>query len=81
MRASLIAESTASEPLLVKKTLVPSAGARPATSSASSSAGSLVKGSKQENAATLTIWSRTASAISTRPYPTLQYQRLAMPSM
>ena len=48
MRASLMAESTASDPLLVKNTRLSGTGAIVAMSSASSSAGSLVKGSKQE---------------------------------
>ncbi len=67
MRASLMAESTASDPLLVKNTRLSGTGAIVAMSSASSSAGSLVKGSKQEKAARATIWARAASAISTRP--------------
>ena len=67
MRASLMAESTASEPLLVKNTRLSATGASPAMSSASSSAGSLVNGSKQEKAASVVIWRCAASAISVRP--------------
>ena len=48
MRASLMAESTASEPELVKKTRVPGSGDHVASSSASSSAGGFVNGSKHE---------------------------------
>ena len=82
-RAIFSAESTASEPPLVKKTRHPSpiAGAASAAMRAASrSAGSFVKRSKHWYAARARICSAAASAISARPYPTAQYQSDAMPS-
>ena len=78
--ASLMAESTASEPELVKNTRGSVTGAQVARRSASSSAGGLVKGSKQEYASSVRTCRATASAMSARPWPMLQYQRLAMAS-
>ena len=57
-----------------------SATARPAGRRARRPGG-LENGSKQEYASSVSICAATASAISRRPWPTLQYQRLAMASI
>ena len=66
-RASLIAESTASDPELVRKTRGDSIGDNAPTRSATRSAGSFVNGSKQWYTAIWRICSVTASVISSRP--------------
>src|SRR5829696_8247923 len=78
MRASLMAVSTASDPDDVSITLAPGIGARSASTSASSSAGGLVKRSKQWKASSVRSWDATASATSWRPCPIWQNQRLAV---
>jgi hypothetical protein len=75
-----MALSTASEPLEVRNTRAPSNGASSASCAHSASVGSLVNRSKVWNAARRRSCSATASAISARPWPTLQYHRLAIAS-
>ena len=80
-RASFIAESTASEPEPAKKTRASGVDVSDTMRSASCSAGALVNGSKHEYVSIVRICSATASAISARPWPTLQYHRLAIASI
>jgi hypothetical protein len=80
MRPSLMAVSTASDPDEVRNTREPGIGERSATRAESSSAGSLVKMSNALYAAIRDICAAAASFSSRRPWPTAQYQRLAMPS-
>ena len=80
-RASFIAESIASEPEPAKKTRASGVEVSDTMRSASCSAGALVNGSKQEYVSIVRICSATASAISARPWPMLQYHRLAIASI
>ena len=75
-----MAVSTDSEPEPVRKTRASSIGASVRSRAANRSLGSFVNGSKQWYAARVRIWAAAASAISLRPWPTLAYQRLPMPS-
>ena len=79
-RASFIAVSTASEPDPHRNTRASGIGVSSTRRAASSSAGPLENGSKQEYAAIVRSWVATASAISARPWPAAQYQRLAIAS-
>ena len=80
-RPSFSAVSTASEPDEVRKTRAPGTGARSATRAQNCSAGSFVNMSKQWYASRRAhLLGDPASTISGRPWPTVQYQRLAMAS-
>ena len=81
-RASLPAVSIESEPPPeVRKTFAASTGESAATRVASSSAGGFVKGPKVWYAASSRICWAAASAISARPWPTLQNQSPPVASM
>jgi hypothetical protein len=80
-RASFIAESIASEPLPHRNTRASRMGESAAILSLTASAGAVVKGSNAEYASSAVTWAAMASAISRRPCPMAQYQRLAMPSI
>lgn len=80
-RASFSAVSTASDPLPTRNTRASGMGASAARRAHSSSVGGLVNRSKVWNASSVRNWSATASATSARPWPMLQYHRLAIASM
>ena len=75
-----MAVSTASDPDDVSATRASGMGARSASVAARVSAGSLVNRSKQWNASSVPSCRATASAISARPWPIWQNQRLAVAS-
>src|SRR5205085_10380449 len=79
-RAILVAVSIESEPPLVKNTTEPSTGEMEATRSASARAGEFVRSWNVEYASSSRICAETASAISGRPWPMLQYQSEAVAS-
>jgi len=72
--------SIESEPPLVRKTFDPATGARSPTRSASSIAGRFDRLPNVEYADRRRSCRWAASAISSRPYPTLQYHRAAVAS-
>ena len=79
-RTIFIAVSIESEPPLVRNTFESGTGAYEATRSASAATGGFVTSANVEYDSSCRICAATASAISARPCPTWQYQRLAVAS-